>query len=246
MRIAAAVIAIAGSAAVASAQFSSPNLPGNTDFDGWDNLTRSNPQIANANPPFPGFIEAANPWPEAIESVLTQGTADPSDDDLTGDAAFDKLSGFGYPAGVSIYASPFGNGTFSVADATPISDLETVVFQIQIGSGSAGWLESDPTLIINGSTAVPLFDSGTFSSEFDPDGPFGALTINVFAYQWDVSGLGPITDFDVQFTTAGTSTTIFGLQLDQGDQFAAVEVPAPGAVALLGLGALSVGSRRRR
>ena len=240
-------IALSACAGAAHAQFLSYNLPGTTDFDAWDNLTVTNPQVTAAaqnGTPFPSF-PGNSPWPEAIDSVLTFGTQDPSDDDPTGDATFDKDSGFGYPAGVSIYASPFGSGTFSVEDATPVADLETVVFQIQIGGGSAGFFDSEPSLVVNGSTQVPLFDSGVIASVFDPAGPFGPLTLNTFGYQWDVSGLGPITSIDVEFGTAGTSTTIWGLQLDQGSEFAAVSVPAPGAFALAGLSGLALVRRRR-
>ena len=236
MRVAIVLAAAAGFAGVANAQFLDPNLPGGTDFDGWENLTVTNPQIASANPPFPSF-PGSNPWPEAIES----------DASGSGDANFDKTSGFGYPASVSIYASPFGNGTFQISDSTPIAGLETVLFQIEIGEGSSGFLAGDATLTVNGNTPVALFDSG-FVGSSTTDNPFGGgnLNISVFGFQWDLSGLGPITSFDVDFGTAGTSTTIFGLRLDQGDQFTPVVIPAPGAVALLGLGALGTATRRRR
>ena len=240
-----AVVAFTGAA---QAQFLSYNLPGTTDFDGWDNLTRDNPQIAAANPAFPSF-PGSTPWPEAIESRLVNGTPqDISDDDLTGDATFDKDAGFGYPAGVSIYSSPFGNGgSYSVEDATPVLDIETVVFQIQIGAGSQGFFDpaNQPSLIVNGSTAVPLFNSGEIASSFDPNGPFGPLTLNTFGFQWDLRGLGPINSLDVEFGTIGTSSTIWGLQLDQGSEFARVEVPAPGALGLAGLSVLTLARRRR-
>lgn len=228
-----ALALVAGVGFAAHADFIGPNLPGNTQFDGWENLTRTNPQVAAASfPDFPG----ATPWPEPIDSDATG----------SGDAEFDKTSGFGYPAGVSIYASPFGNGTFSVSDSTPVADIETVVFQIEIGSGSAGWLSADPELVINGSTVVPLFRSGVLDSVFDPAGPFGPLTINTFGYQWDLTGLGPVTSIDVQFAPDGTSTTIWALQLDQGSQFVPVGVPEPASLALLAVGGATMLWRRRQ
>lgn len=219
----------------ANAQWLDAGLPGVTQHDGWDNLTVTNPQIAGAGfPVFPG----ATPWPEAIESH-TAGSAD---------ATFDKTSGFGYPAGASIYSSPFGNGSYQISDDTPVSGLETVVFYIQIGNGSSGWLDGTPTLTINESTLVPLFDTGIIDSTFDPGSPFGAITLQTYGYQWDVSGLGPITSLDVDFTTAGTSTTIYQLQLDQGSTFAAAAVvPEPATSAGLMLaGALTLFARRKR
>ncbi len=218
----------------AHAQFLDPNLPGLTQYDGWENLTITNPQIAGAG--FPGFPGSA-PWPEAIESDAA-GSAD---------ATFDKTSGFGYPAGSSIYSSPFGNGTYNISDDTPLGSLDTIVFQIQIGSGSAGWLDSDPTLTINGSQTVSLFKDGTISNVFDPDGPFGAIDLAVLGYQWDVRGLGPITSFDIDFTTAGTSTTIYAMQLDQSSQFRGVAVPEPATSAgLILAGAITLFARRKR
>ncbi|MEM1423968.1 MAG: PEP-CTERM sorting domain-containing protein [Planctomycetota bacterium] len=248
------VLAVVAFAGAAQAQFLSYDLPGTTDFDGWDNLTRDNPQVVAANQagnPFPGF-PGSSPWPEAIGSILTNGLGDPldtaGDDDLTGDATFDKDSGFGYPAGVSIYSSPFGNGgSYSVEDATPIASIETVVFQIQIGAGSQGFFDPNntPSLVVNGTTTVPLFSSGEIDSIFDPNGPFGPLVLNTFGFQWDLRGLGPISSLDVEFGTIGTSSTIWALQLDQGSEFAAVSVPAPGALALAGLSGLALVRRRR-
>ncbi|MEM1223498.1 MAG: PEP-CTERM sorting domain-containing protein [Verrucomicrobiota bacterium] len=222
-------------------------LPGNTDLDAWDNLTVTNPQVSAAGGAY-GSFPGASPWPAPIESVLTQDTVDTIDDDPTGDATFNKTSGFGYPAGVSIYSSPFGNGSYTVEDATPISNLETIIFQIDIGEGSSGFLIGDATLTVNGTTAVALLDGGLVSAD-STGNPFGGgtITLGTFGYQWDVSGLGPITSFNIDFTTSGTSTTIYDLRLDQGDQFFAVGVPEPGFAALiLGLGAMGIVARRRR
>jgi len=237
-----------GLASTSFAALTNYTLPGTSDLDGWDNLTVSNPQVV-ANGSFPGF-PGSGPWPEPIESVLTRGTPTASDDDPTGDATFDKVLGNGYPAGSSIYASPFEPaGTFTVADDTPVADLEQVIFQIEVGEGSDGFLDGDPTLTVNGSTSVALDDSGILSSVFDPDGDFGPLTINTLAYQWDLSSLpGPITDFNVDYTLAGTSVQIYEMQLDQGDSFSAQVVPEPSAfAAIAGLIVLGlVASRRRR
>lgn len=243
------VLAVSAGLAFASAAqgFISPDLTGTTDFDAWDNLSITNPQVASTTVPFPfpGFPGAA-PWPDAIESVLTQGTTDTADDDPTGDAGFLKTAGNGYPASVSIYSSPFGNGTYSVSDSTPVAGLETVVFQIEIGEGSNGFLAGTPTLTVNGATEVPLLTGGSQGVSAGAN-PFGGGTINIatLGYQWDVSGVGPISSFDVEFSTAGTSTTIFQLQLDQGDTFAAVaNVPEPATLGAVGLGFLAALRRR--
>ena len=233
---------VASTTAIASGQFIDPNLSGDTQFDGWDTLNRSLPQIADNDAAWPTF-PGATPWPEGIGSYLTFGTADRSDDDVTGDAVFNKTSGFGYPAGFSIYASPFGNGTFEVADNTVVSNIETVVFQIEIGTGSAPTaLSGDPTLTINGTTQVALFNDFLLSSGVSDTG-FGPVNVDARAYQWDLRGLGPITSFAVDFAPAGTSTTITALQLDQGNVFTAI--PAPGAALTVGAAGV-IAARRRR
>ncbi|MEM7792653.1 MAG: PEP-CTERM sorting domain-containing protein [Verrucomicrobiota bacterium] len=230
------------------------SLPGTTDFDAWDNLTVTNPQVAAANsgPGGPaggyGVFPGSGPWPAPIESVLTQGTSDTGDDDLTGDATFNKLFGNGYPAGISIYASPFGpRASYEVSDDTPLAGLETVIFQLQIGSGSLPgfFLQENATLIINETTEVPFF-AATFEDLGAQNTGFGPVIVGQLSYQWDLRGLGSINSFDVNFRPAGTSSTITALQLDQGDIFAAA-VPEPSFAALIfGLGAIGLVARRRR
>lgn len=221
-------------ASAADAALLTPGLPGTTDFDGWDNLTVTNPQVAAASPSFPSF-PGSTLWPEAIESHVAG----------SGDATFDKTAGFGYPAGGSIYSSPFDNGSYSVADSTPVAGIETVLFQIQIGAGSAGYLDGTPTLTVNGSTLVPLADSAVISSGIINDPQFGNIDLGTLAYQWDLTGLGPVTSFDVEFTTDGTSTQIYALQLDQGSDYIAA-VPEPSSLVLLGLGSVALLIWRRR
>lgn len=238
---AAVCVAAMGSAA---AGFVDPNLPGVTDFDGWDNLSRTNPQVAAASPAFPGF-PGGTLWPEPIESLLTGGVADtdPLNDDPTSDAYFDKLSGNGYPAGFSIYASPFPPGaSYEVADDTPVAGVETVVFQIQIGAGSSGWLVGDTaSLTINGTTAVPV--TQTLINDLGAvDTGFGPVAVREYLFQWDLQGLGSVSSFEVGFAPSGTSTTITALQLHQGDTFTLV--PEPATLALLSLGSLAMLRRR--
>lgn len=239
-----ALVATLGfTATAANADFLSPNLPGVTDFDAWDNLTVTNPQISGTTIPFPfpGF-PGAGPWPTPIESALV-GASDP-----TGDAQFNKTSGFGYPASQSIYSSPFGNGTYSISDSTPVPGLETVFLQIEIAQGSSGWLDGEfnaASLTVNGGTPVPLLD-GRFVDVSIGNAGFGPTTVATFGFQWDVSGLGPITDFDIAFSTAGTSTAMLALQLDQGSEFVPLSIPEPTSLALVSLGGVALLGRRRR
>jgi hypothetical protein len=221
----------------ASAAFITPGFAGNTQFDGWANLSVTHPDVAGAGfPSFPG----ATPWPNPIGSEVAG----------SGDATFNKVSGLGYPAGFSIYASPFGNGVFTVNDSTVVANIETVLFQIEIGSGSLPQtLSADPTLTINGTTHVGLFSSAVLSSGIQNTG-FGPVNVDTLAFQWDLRGLGSITSIAVGFAPAGTSTTITKLQLDQSDTFSAAvaPVPVPAAIWLLGsalVGATGIARRRR-
>lgn len=253
----AGAVALSATVAVsAQANFVAAGLGGTTSFDAWDELSRSTPQVANANPPFPGF-PGNTPWPEAIESVLTQGTAESSDDDPTGDATFNKTSGFGYPAGGSIYSSPFGTGTYIVEDLTPVADLATVVFQIQIGQGTGSgpgifdpWLTGVPTLTVDTTTAIGISVSPSNTailSQGIGDSDFGPINIGVLGVQWDVTGISdPITSFGVEFGPSGTSSTILALQLDQSDTFSVAPIPEPTSLALIGLGGLAMLGRTRR
>ncbi|MEM7812303.1 MAG: hypothetical protein AAF532_12570 [Planctomycetota bacterium] len=83
----AACLILAGTYARAS--FITPGFGGVTDYDAWDNLTITNPDIAGAG--YPTFFTAGNSWPAPIPSRLTQSTPTTADDDVTGDAEFDKV-----------------------------------------------------------------------------------------------------------------------------------------------------------
>ena len=206
------------------------DLTGATQTDGWANLTAAN---------FPGYgsFPGAAPWPAPIGSN-TAGS---------GDANLNKISGNGYPAGSSIYA-PFTNTVFQVSDGTAVANLETVVFQLQIGTAYGLDLTSPPTLSYNGgSQAIAATCSQLVSSTSNGDFGGEPTTLNVLAYQWDLSGVaGAINSFSINWTVAPHTQT-YGLKLDQGsvmDQVVAVPEPSTYAIAV-GLGAL-IGFRLRR
>ncbi|MEM1166149.1 MAG: hypothetical protein AAGI30_07645 [Planctomycetota bacterium] len=283
MTQAAKLLTLAGAALFAGAghaNFLDPGFSGNTDFDAWDNLTITNPQIAAADPAFPSFSGSTSPWPEGIESALTgiqtvindNGTpGDPLDDfeedivvvtDETGDAVFDRVAGTsGYPAGASIYNS-FGTGTYTVSDTNVLPGLETVLFQIELGAGVENFFGpegtqvpgffspttggGEPVLNFNGGSQelAPVYEdsfAGPRAFSVPIPGIPGGTTI-IFAFQWDLAGLGPISSYEIVWTTIEFGTS-YAIQLDSSSTFSLV--PTPGAVSLLAVAGLAAARRRR-
>lgn len=219
----------------AQAVFISVSLPGTSLYDGFDEMTFMNwPGYGN----FPG----AGLWPAPITPNLpgSNGLLD-----------FDKVSGNGYPAGSSLYA-PFTNSEFEIvtAAATPF-DLETVVFQVDMGPGTGllTFFDAEPVLSYNGGTQqlVPNFEEiGAGDYPFtNPTNPLEMGTTSAFAYQWDLRGLGSITSYQIEWTTF-EHAQMYEFQVDVGDTFALV-VPEPGSSLMLGtgIGALLLIQRRR-
>lgn len=241
----------AGTAATANANFLTPGFSGNTEYEGWLGLSRTNNQQvidANAGPnPFPDFFGSTSLWPEAIV---------PDAPGSAGNASFDKISGGGYPAGESIYNS-FNPGTYTIVNNNALAGVENVLFQLELGAGFTefgpngipGFFDvapgSMPVLNYNGGTqalAATVELSFPGGRSFPNPGP-GPATINseIFAFQWDLSGLGPITSYDIVWTGIAFGTN-YQMQLDSSDVFTAV--PTPGSAALLGLAGFAAMRRR--
>ncbi len=214
----------------ARADFLDASLGGDTQTDGWENLTAAN------NPGYGSFPGAAS-WPAPIGSNAAG----------SGDAEFNKISGNGYPAGSSVYA-PFTNTVFRISDNTAVANLETVVFQIQIGTAYGLDLTSAPTLSYNGgSQALTATFSQLVSSVANGDFGGSPTNLNTLAYQWDLSSVSEeITSFAIDWTVASHTQT-YALQMDQGSVMSQlVAVPEPGTYAIAGGLLLLVAGRLRR
>lgn len=205
-------------------------LPGNSENAVWSALNNIKyPSSAGYNT----FGTNTSPF----HSNPTLAALD-ADTGSTITATFEKTSGGGYFASTSIYN--FGiPGTFEVSDPSPLGGLETVIFQMDLGSPLAG----TPMLNFNGGTQTlaPDFQTtspGQFISGFG--GP-PAPTTN-YAWQWDLSSAGA-TSYEILFTTIEHGT-IFQLDLAAGDTFTQA-IPEP-STTLLGLAALTLTTLHRR
>jgi hypothetical protein len=210
------------------------------------------------NPGYPGFITSTSNWPAPIASK--QGS--------TGhDAKLTKVangtSGGPFPSSSSLYFGSFTGGanalggTLAVGDTTPLANLATLVFQLEIGeaSGSDFWDSADagdagdlPVLSYNGGTQqlLPTYaaitkalDNGSFAP---PGGTESStLYINTWLMQWDLSAIDNITDFSISFS-AVAHTQLYAMRLDQGDTHTAV--PEPAALGIAALSSLLLLRRR--
>jgi len=222
---------------------------GTSDIDGWANLNTAN---------FSGYggFPGSSAWPGPIGSnVLGSGDAD------LGRVSGGSSGGGPFLSSTSIYfgsfaqvANAFG-GTLRISDATPLPNLKTLVFQIQIGEATGYDFYSpsgSPSLKLNGgSTAInPLFtsvvnryQSGTYASPVT--GLDEPVFVNTRGYQWDLSSQGAISSFSIDFSGV-THSQIYALQLNQSSSFFATAViPEPGVVSFLTAGACFFLIRRR-
>ena len=224
-----------------------PGLAGTTDFDGWHTLTAAavNPAVSPAT--YPGF-PGSGAWPAPIASQTG------------GNALLNKVAngagGGPYPASGSIYYGGFSGdpnidgGKLSVTDTTPLAGIANIVFQIQIGEAATHDFYNDvlPTLKYNGTTAAGTPTTKVIEKYFNgtvtmPTGE-EPLYINTYLMQWDVSSLGPITDFTIDWNGV-QHAQVYALRLDQSTAFSSVNVPEPGAAGLLSLAAVPLLKRRR-
>lgn len=210
-------------------------LSGNTQNDGWTNAALT----SAANPGY-GSFPGSGAWPAPIPS------------NVGGDASLNKVSngtgGGPYPASSSIYFGGFSGdlnvngGTLAVTDSTPVANLQTVVFQIEIGEASTYDFYNGvlPTLSYNGGTQMLTADYISLTQVYNGtvEMPTGEepVYINTYALQWDLSGVSEtISSFTISFTGVQHGQ-VYAMQLDQSDMMTQA-VPEPSTYALMALGA---------
>ena len=245
------VTALLASASISYAQTALTPLEvtfgGNTKYDGWYNLSSSlkeDVEVHGALYDFPGnsgygSFPGYGAWPQAIGSQLNSNPGSA--------AALSKLAngsgGGAYPSGGSMYFGGFSGdqnvdgGTLGVLDSSPVLDVQTIIFQIEIGEAFAYdyfvdglGVEQVPSLTISYGVGEEVTLNADISTLIDslltdtiemPTGEGGTMEevdiyTNLYGYQWDVSGYSDIVDFSVSFT-AVQHAQLYSLQLDQSD-----------------------------
>jgi hypothetical protein len=223
-------------------------LAGNTSLDQWDQSAL----IATANPGFPGN-PGSGPWPNPIAPNVGGGASLVKTSDGPFNPSPFPHTGGPYPGGQGIYFggySPAFNlfgGSVAVQDATPLLNVNTIVFQIVIGEafGFDFYNGEFPTLVINGDTEITLSYSSLFDQAYkgEQETPEGLKPVywNTYGFQWDLSGVtDPITSIEINIS-AVQHAQITGLKLQQSsavytDSVLPAPIPEPSTGLLLGMG----------
>ena len=201
---------------VIPAQF---NGIGSSSYDGWINLTGAN---------FTGYggFPGSGAWTDSIGS-----NAMGSGDSVLVRIAGAPSGGGPFPLDYSIYFGSYRQNTnelgctLGIWELTPVSNLKTVVLQIQIGE-AVGYDFHEPTglpvLKVNGQAdPIPAsfepvllgrYQNGTFlSPETEQDEP---VYVNTWAFQWNLDQGVTVDSFQIEFS-AVTHAQVYALQLDQ-------------------------------
>ena len=203
-------------AGVIPAQF---NGTGSSSYDGWINLTVTN---------FSGYggFPGSSAWTHSIGS-----NADRFGDSVLVRIAGAPTGGGPFPSDNSIYFGSYQQntnvlgGTLGILELTPVSNLKTVVLQIQIGE-AVGYDFHEPAglpvLQVNGQTnaisasfepvLLGRYKNGTyFSPATNQDEP---VYVNTWAFQWNLDQGVTVDSFQIEFS-AVTHAQVYALQLDQ-------------------------------
>lgn len=223
-----------------------PNLPGNTQFDGWGNFgSYASLQDEGNNflyPMFPG----SGSWLAPMESLVF------GSDDAVLTKVSNGTGGGPYPTTQSLYFGGISaipntdGGTLAVIDATPVANLKNVVFQIQIGPafGFDFFDGALPILNYNGGSQKLENTQYEVLQEFDTGETVEGEPVYITTYlmSWDLSGItDPIDNFAIQFT-AVQHAQVYAMQLDQSDT---ITVPEPMGFSLIGAALMCLARFRR-
>ena len=191
---------------------------GATVFDGWENVTSLNYSGYGG---FPG----GSTWPTPIGS-----NSSGSEDAVLLRLSGSPTGGGPFLATDSIYFGNFSQspnalgGTLAVKDETPLTGVQTIVLQIQVGE-ALGYDFHDPAgypvlKLNNSGIAIPAsfspfvvarYQNGTFIS---PETGAEPIYVNTWAFQWNLSAGVTVSSFQIEFSCV-THAQIYALRLDQ-------------------------------
>lgn len=226
-------------AALSFAQIVNVNFSGGgtTSFSAWSNINSFNYTGYGS---FPGNT----PWPAPIRA--TQGSTNSTLNRIAGS----PTGGGPFLASESIYFGNFAQvpnalgGTLRLSNSISLTNLRTLVFQIQIGEAT-GYDFFNPTgfpkLTISGSTNYSIFatytnlvtryQNGTFPSpETGKDEP---VWVNTLAYQYNITNPSFISNYFIDFSGV-THSQVYAMRWDGTTvlQNTAV-IPEPTSISLL-------------
>jgi MYXO-CTERM domain-containing protein len=139
-------------------------------------------------------------------------------------------------------------GSLGVGSTAALSGVNNIVFQIEIAEvfGHTFFNNVLPSLNYNGgSQALAATRSKLLSSTVGPAFGGDTTTIHTWLLQWDATALGAIGSFQINFSGVEHSD-IYGLRLDQYENYLATPEPSSWALAAMGLVGAIAGMRRRR
>ena len=230
-------------AALSFAQIVDVNFSGGgtTSYSAWSNINSFNYTGYGS---FPGNA----PWPAPIRA--TQGSTNSTLNRIAGS----PTGGGPFLASESIYFGNFAQvpnalgGTLRLSNGVSLTNIKTLVFQIQIGEATGyDFFEPAglPKLTINGLTnassfstftnLVTRFQNGVFPSpETGQDEP---VWINTLAYQWNITNASSITNYHVDFSGV-THSQVYAMRWDGTTVLQSTPViPEPSTLGLLLLAA---------
>jgi hypothetical protein len=223
---------------IANAQIIDVNFTGggSTSYSSWSNVNSFNYSGYGS---FPG----SQAWPSPIKATdgSTNSTLNKISNSPTGGGAF--------LASDSIYFGSFtqvtnaSGGTLRLSNSVSLTNLKTLVFQIQIGEvtgydfyQTTGYpklsLNNGISLMATFTNLVNRFQNGTYPSpQTGLDEP---VYINTWAYQWNIFSPTNINSYNIDFS-AVTHSQVYALRWDSTSILQNQVVPEPSTYILLGL-----------
>jgi hypothetical protein len=210
---------------------------GSKSYSAWSNVNSFNYSGYGS---FPGN----SPWPSPIRA--TEGSTNSTLNRIAGS----PTGGGPFLASESIYFGSFSQvpnalgGTLRLSNSLSLTNLRTLVFQIQIGEAIGYDFFSPsgfPKLSLNGGTyntalytnLVNRYQNGVFPSpETGEDEP---VWVNTWAFQWNLTSPTNINNYAIDFSGV-THSQVYALRWDSTSVLQNQVVPEPSTYALLLLG----------